>query len=106
AASLAGGQVLFKLAASSVPAGGGLFHKLAGLALSPAFVLAIVLYAALSLFWVWILTRIPLSQAYPFVALSFTLTLAAGVLMFGEQASPRLLLGSGLILVGLVVITG
>jgi drug/metabolite transporter (DMT)-like permease len=106
AVSLAGGQVLFKLAASAVPKGGGLMHKLVGLALNPAFVLAILLYAVLSLFWVWLLTRIPLSQAYPFVALSFAVTLAAGVIVFGEPATGRLLIGGGLLLAGLLVITG
>ena len=64
-----------------------------------------MLYASLSAFWVWLLTTIPLSRAYPFVALSFTLTLLAGVVIFGEPLTGRLLAGGALILIGLAVIT-
>ena len=45
------------------------------------FVAAMLLYAALTLLWVWILTFTPLSYAYPFAALAFGMTplLAAAV---------------------------
>lgn len=106
AASLTAGQVLFKYAALTTSNAGDKLHKLAGLALNPAFILAISIYATLSVFWVWLLMRIPLSQAYPFVALAFMLTLLAGVVLFGEPATPRLLIGGALILGGLLVIAG
>lgn len=106
AVSLAGGQVLFKYAAMQSPPSGAWFSRLAGLAINPSFVAAIALYAGLSVFWVWLLTSVPLSKAYPFVALAFALTLLAGVVVFGEPMSWRLLLGGGLILAGLVVIAG
>jgi multidrug transporter EmrE-like cation transporter len=106
AVSLAAGQILFKYAALQAPPSGAWLTRLVGLALNPSFAAAVALYAGLSVFWVWLLTTVPLSKAYPFVALAFALTLAAGVVVFGEPASWRLLLGSGLILAGLVVIAG
>lgn len=106
AVSLAGGQVLFKYAALSHSGTGSFAHRIVGLALNPAFVAAIVLYAVLSAFWVWLLTTIPLSKAYPFVALAFLLTLVAGVVIFREPMSARLLIGGGLVLAGLLVIAG
>lgn len=105
AVALAGGQVLFKIAALQSPAGGAWPQKLVALAFNPSFIAAIMLYASLSAFWVWLLTTIPLSRAYPFVALSFTLTLLAGVVIFGEPLTGRLLAGGALILIGLAVIT-
>jgi drug/metabolite transporter (DMT)-like permease len=44
----------------------------------------LVLYGALSLFYVWILTFTPLSRAYPFVALAFALTPVLAAWLFGE----------------------
>ena len=106
ATALAGGQVLFKFAATQYPPTGSWTQRLLAVAFSPAFISAIILYAVLSAFWVWLLTTIPLSVAYPFVALSFVLTLLAGVLIFGEPFSARLLIGGALIVSGLLVITG
>ena len=104
ATSLAGGQVLFKYAALTTAEASSGIQKFANLALNPAFILAIVLYAGLSVFWVWLLARVPLSHAYPFVALAFMLTLTAGVMLFNEPATPRLVIGGALILGGLLVI--
>ena len=63
------------------------------LALNPYLVAAVLLYALLSAVWVWVLTFVPLSIAYPFVALTFVLTVASGALLFGEAVTVRLLLG-------------
>ena len=48
---------------------------------------AVALYAAATLLWVRILTTVPLSRAYPFVALAFVLVPAAGYLFFHEAIS-------------------
>jgi len=101
---MAAGQVLFKTAALQMPETGTLANRVFALALNPSFLLAILLYGVLSALWVWILTTVPLSRAYPFVALAFVLTLSAGVLFFGEALNIRLLLGSALVLAGLMVI--
>ena len=102
---LAGGQVLFKLAAMRFSPSGNWYTDAVSLVLNPFLVMAVLLYALLSAFWVWVLTFVPLSTAYPFVALTFVLTAASGALFFGEPVSFRLILGGGLIIAGLVVIT-
>jgi drug/metabolite transporter (DMT)-like permease len=48
------------------------------------FFVALILYAALTVLWVWILSYTPLSRAYPFLALAFALTPALGCLVFAE----------------------
>lgn len=97
ALGMAGGQLLFKSAA--VQHGEG--ARVTALVQSPFFVAALVLYAALAVFWVWLLTFTPLSRAYPFVALAFALTPVFASLLFGEVISVRLWLGLLLILAGL-----
>ena len=105
AVALAGGQVLFKLAALRFLPSSHWYEDAVSLALNPFLVTAVLLYALLSAVWVWVLTFVPLSTAYPFVALTFVLTVASGALFFGESISFRLILGGGLIIAGLVVIT-
>ena len=103
--ALAGGQVLFKLAALRFTPAARWSDNLLALALNPYLVLAIVLYAVLSAVWVWVLTFVPLSTAYPFVALTFVLTVAAGALLFGEAVTLKLVMGGVMIIAGLIVIT-
>ena len=105
AVALAGGQLLFKLAALRFTPAARWTDNILALALNPYLVLAIGLYAALSAVWVWVLTFVPLSTAYPFVALTFVLTVASGALLFGEAVTLRLILGGVMIVAGLIVIT-
>lgn len=103
--ALAGGQVLFKLAALRFAPAARWTDTILSLALNPFLILAVMFYAVLSVAWVWVLTFVPLSIAYPFVALTFVLTVASGALFFGEAVSLRLVLGGVMIIAGLIVIT-
>ena len=102
---MAGGQILFKLAAIHLH-GKGIAARLLGLTHNFYFVSALMLYGALSLLYVWILTFTPLSRAYPFVALAFALTPALAAWLFGEPVSFRLIFGISLILCGLLLVVG
>jgi drug/metabolite transporter (DMT)-like permease len=106
AAGMSGGQLLFKLAALRSAAGdGGLWERLLGLVSNIYFIAALALYGGFAILWVWILTVIPLSRAYPFVALAFALTPLLGGLVFGDTISYRLLAGIVFILCGLFFVT-
>lgn len=105
AVAMAGGQLIFKLAANRATPDGSLIERLLAL-INPYFVLAIVLYAGLSVLWVWILTFTPLSRAYPFVALAFAITPVLGILIFAEPFSTKLAIGIALILCGLFFVAG
>jgi len=106
AAGMVGGQILFKLAALKVPVEGSLGERLSSLMLNWNFVAAVVLYGALSVLWVWILTFTPLSRAYVFVALAFAITPFLGGWLFAEPITARLALGVVLICCGLLFVTG
>jgi drug/metabolite transporter (DMT)-like permease len=106
AAAMSGGQLLFKMAALRGTGEGPLIERLGALLLNGYFLLALGLYAALTVLWVWVLSFTPLSRAYPFVALAFALTPALGALVFSEPMPLRLVIGVGLILAGLFFVAG
>jgi drug/metabolite transporter (DMT)-like permease len=102
---ISGGQVLFKLAAIRFdPAGGTVGERVSSLMHNLYFLSAVVLYAGLSVLWVWILSFTPLSRAYPFVALAFALTPLLAAVLFGEVISLRSSLGIVLVLCGLFLV--
>lgn len=104
-ASISAGQILFKLAALSLPTLGKVtLVDLAALLSNPCFILAIALYAGTTVLWVWVLREADLSRVYPFVSLSFVLVPAAGVVFFGEKATLGLVIGIALILAGVFII--
>jgi drug/metabolite transporter (DMT)-like permease len=106
AAGMAGGQILLKLASLRLAPDGSFVERVSGLLQNWLFLAALAIYLALSLLWVWILSFTPLSRAYLFVALSFAIVPVAGTLLFAEPMSPRLMIGIGLILCGLLFVAG
>jgi multidrug transporter EmrE-like cation transporter len=102
--ALAGGQLLFKRAADGVAGAQGAADAAGRVALSPSFYLALCLYGGSTLLWIWILTRVPLSQAYPWAAAGTALVPLLAVLLFGEQVRPLYWLGIALIMAGIIVV--
>ena len=98
--AIAAGQILFKRAAGQITPAGNWLLELARL---PTMWVAIALYAGATLLWVRILTTIPLSRAYPFVALAFVLVPAAGYLFFDETITAKYAFGTALIVAGVIV---
>jgi len=107
AGGMAAGQLLFKSAALRYAASGGeAGERLIGLFQNAYFLSALVLYAALTIFWVWLLSFTSLSRAYPFVALAFAVTPLLAGFVFGEALSLRLFIGLLLMLCGLFFVVG
>lgn len=101
--AIAAGQILFKRAAAQLGPASGASWVL-DLALLPTMWLAMALYAGATLLWVRILTTVPLSRAYPFMALAFVLVPAAGYVFFNESITVRYAAGTLLIIAGVVVV--
>lgn len=98
---LAFGQALFKVASANMMQAGRPSFLL--LFSSVSFYVALILYGALTILWVWLLTAVPLSRAYPFVALSFIFTPIIAVLAFHESVTMNYILGLSLIVGGLIL---
>lgn len=71
--------------------------------LSPYIWAGLFAYGLGTLLWLLVLSRIPVSLAYPFVALGIILTTLSGMLLLGEQVSRLSIMGIGLIAVGIVL---
>ena len=99
---MAVGQLLFKkvgLDLRGVPLKTGVTRVLA----NPALYAALALYGAATLLWIWLLSRVPLSRAYPYMALGVVVVPLASMLVFGERVRPGFWLGIALIVAGIVV---
>ncbi len=109
---LVGGQLLWKLgltratlaqaAANQVAAG----HTAAWLqvALSPFIWAGLVLYAIATVLWLFALSRLPLSVAYPIQALAYVLGMIAAQRLLGEDVPLWAWLGGLLIFLGVALI--
>jgi drug/metabolite transporter (DMT)-like permease len=99
------GQMLFKAAAGQWHIEGWGWSTWRGL-LSAPMVVALTVYAATTILWVFILRQLPLSVAYPVYALSFLFVPLLAYLTFGEPLTARTLLGGAIIIIGIFVATG
>lgn len=69
------------------------------------FLSGIVLYGLLLVYWVWLLTFLPLSRAYPFTLLSLVVAAIGSMLFFHEPLTLPFITGLTIIGVGLVVLS-
>ena len=103
---VAAGQLLFKRVASDVSGISGNAAILRHIMFDPWFLSATALYVGATLLWILALREIPLSKAYPFMALAFVLVPAGAVVFYGETLGLRYFVGLGLVLLGIALIGG
>ena len=99
---LAVGQLLFKKSGLSIR-GLPLGEALLNLAQLPAFYAALVLYGLATLLWVWLLSRVTLMQAYPWVAAGVVIIPLLSAAVFGERVNATYWLGAALIVAGILI---
>lgn len=66
----------------------------------PMVWLGLFLYGASAVLWLWVLSRLDVSLAYPLVSLGFVVTMALGILWLGEPFSWVRVAGCTLIVIG------
>ena len=98
-AGISTGQILFKFAAQTLPPRPQVWD----IALNYYTVAAIILYAALTFLWIYLLKGGDLNKTYPVMSLSFVLVPAASWVVFGETLGRADVLGLILIVVGVVL---
>ncbi|MBS0340807.1 MAG: hypothetical protein JSS56_09790 [Proteobacteria bacterium] len=102
---IAGGQLLFKQAAVTLRSGGDAPTPFIWSAITNVpLVCAVLLYAALTGLWVYILSITDLSKAYPFHALTLVLTPMLAARLFNEKLNGSFYIGLAAILVGIFFI--
>jgi drug/metabolite transporter (DMT)-like permease len=98
-ALLSAGQVLFKYAASSLVPGDPRAW------LSWTLLIALAVYAVATVGWVLVLSRLPLSVAFPFYGLAFVIVPVLARVFLHEPLRWQALAGGALILAGIAVST-
>ena len=58
-----------------------------------------------SLFWLGVISRVNLSFAYPLLALNYVLILIPSRFLLGETITPLKLIGSVIVVIGVIIIT-
>jgi multidrug transporter EmrE-like cation transporter len=102
----AGSQILLKFGMASPEIANALTSKdgilliALMIATSPFIIVGLSCFGLSAIVWLFVLSKIPLSTAYPFVALGIVITVVAGRLIFGELISPVKAAGVCLIVIG------
>jgi multidrug transporter EmrE-like cation transporter len=105
----AGAQFALKLGMSSEPIQavllkGSVREIIASIALSPLIVLGLAVYAAGVLIWLFVLAKVELSLAYPFVGIGFIATMLLGAFLLNENLSLARIAGTLLICAGCALV--
>ncbi len=93
------GQVMFKRVGLGLRGHSGSDAILAVLS-EPSLYLALSIYGAATLLWIFILSRVSLVQAYPWVAVGMIVVPLLGWFIFGERVTPMFWLGVAFVVVG------
>ena len=84
--------------------GGNALEIVRAIALSPQVMVGLAAFGLSAVVWLFVLSRIALSSAYPFVALGIMVTVTAGAMLFGEPMTAAKLVGVTLIVGGVVMV--
>lgn len=104
----AGGQLMFKAAARGLPSFAelGVVRLVLTMFATPMILAGFACFFVSSVLWIIALRSVPLSVAYPMVALSYVIIFLGSHFLFAEPLGWRLWLGGLLIVSGIVLIAG
>jgi drug/metabolite transporter (DMT)-like permease len=97
-------QLLLKLGMNKVESNGGLFTNgvmsLFHAVFSPYIFSGIFIYGLSMLAWLWVLSKVDLSIAYPFIGVSFIFTLLFSIIFLHEAINIYKIIGTLMIVLG------
>ena len=77
------GQILFKKISILLTNESSFLEKFENLIFNPLFIFGITLYGVLTIYWIWLLSKFPISVAYPFSSLSIAIIVLLGWFNWG-----------------------
>lgn len=98
---IAVGQVLFKMTSEKLALTGAPLYSMF---FNPVCILALAIYGIATILWIYVLKSAPLAYAYSFMALTFVIVPILASLWLGETVTSKYLIGTGLIMAGLVIV--
>lgn len=99
---LVSGQLLWKVAVSNVSSWN--LQTALHVVFSPYFIGGGLLYVAATGLWIVILSKMPLSIAYPFQSICYILGMIAAFFLFKEVVTPTQWIGAAVLIVGVFLI--
>ena len=72
--------------------------------MNPSVITGLMLYGLGTILWLAVLSRLDVTQAYPFVGLGFIITMILGYLILGESVGYQRILGTLLITSGIILV--
>jgi drug/metabolite transporter (DMT)-like permease len=103
-AGISTGQLLLKMAAMNLANADAIGFWLFGVRINIYLFCGVAVLGASTLLWVWVLRGIPLSVAYPVMALAFIIVPILSFFVLGEALNWKTLVGGLLIGAGLITI--
>jgi len=97
------GQTVWKIGLDKL--GGLRMDNLVQVLYSPLILLGIVIYGIATVLWLAVLSRLPLSIAYPLQSLAFVLGLAVAFFLFHEVVPLNRWIGALIIICGIAVLS-
>jgi drug/metabolite transporter (DMT)-like permease len=104
AALLVSGQFLWKYGLQSHPRAFTAAEETARLFLSPQVLGGLAVYGGATVLWLYILSRVPISIAYPLQSFAYVFAVVAAHFLFGESLTVGKVAGSLLIVAGISLI--
>jgi drug/metabolite transporter (DMT)-like permease len=101
---LVSGQFLWKYGMSRSTGGFGSLKGILQLFLSPYVLSGLAMYGAATVLWLFILSRVPLSLAYPIQSMAYILAVIGAYYIFHEPLNAAKIAGCILILAGVSLI--
>jgi multidrug transporter EmrE-like cation transporter len=99
---LAIGQLLFKKV-GLIMRGQPFFDGVLAVLASPTLYLALGLYGIATALWIWILSRVSLSLAYPWVGVGVILVPLLAYFVYGERVNAMYWVGATLVTAGIIL---
>lgn len=99
---MASGQLLFKRSADFINQNPNLTFPMNYMT-NIWFYAAVILFGVSTLVWTQVLTKVPLSVAYPIVSFAYILTVAGAYFIFREKITPTDIMGVILIMTGITL---
>lgn len=99
------GTLLLKIGASDLSYGQGLFKTLLSVLKSPPLLCGVGLQFIPLTGWIVLLKTMPLTKLQPMIALTYVVTPLLAVLVLGEHLTLMRLLGIGIIVVGVALVS-
>lgn len=96
------GQILFKLAAEAFP-NNFTVNEVFSFIFNKHFLLALIIYGMATVLWIYALKLVPLNVAYPMMSLAFVIVPVLSYFFLFETLEYKTLIGTALIILGLVI---